>query len=309
MDTNQLFAMRLRAGDLLFTPKRNLLARELLSAAAVSKRQAQRIFSEGRIRVDGRALQAGDMLYAGDEVVLSLATPLTETLDTTRAPYKIRAFDPFFLAVEKPAGMLVHSDGSLAPNLTDELADFLHAQGAPLIPQAIQRLDVDTTGLVIFSLHEEFQATFDALVAGTGLHKSYLAIVEGAFPQTLTHIDASLGRDRHDAHRMRISPSGKVAHTRVKLLQVRGQLSLLQLELLTGRRHQIRVHLASVGHPIVGDTLYGSPAHTVGQPASYTDGLMLHAFREEFIHPLSGKHITVTTAFPKRFARLGFSTA
>ena len=205
--------------------------------------------------------------------------------------------DAWLLAANKPAGLLVHGDGTGAPTLTDDVRDHLAGEGRPTAGvQAVQRLDVETTGLVLFSLDKAAQASLDAQVAGHGMRKRYLAAVRGRFPGGTTTIDRPLGRDRHDARRMRVSPGGKPSQTLVTKLGEAGGLSVLAVELLTGRRHQIRVHLAAMGFPLVGDALYGG--------AQSRDGLMLHAYEERLAHPVTGEELALRTELPARFAPL-----
>ncbi len=210
--------------------------------------------------------------------------------------------DRWILAVEKPAGVLVHGDGTGAETLTDAVAAYLAGEGrADVRPQAVQRLDVETTGLVLFSLDAATQPALDAEVAGRDMRKVYLAVVAGRFPWGEKTIDAPIGRDRHDARKMRVCApgQGKAAQTRVRKLAFKGGRTLLEVELLTGRRHQIRVHLASLGFPIVGDTLYGGSAADSRRGES---GLLLHAFAEELTHPATGERLSLRTEWP---ARLG----
>ena len=203
--------------------------------------------------------------------------------------------DEVLLACDKPAGMLVHSDGTGTRTLTDAVAEHLAAAGRPDVrPQAVQRLDVETTGLTLFSLDKATQGALDAQVAGHGMHKRYLAVVAGRFPWANRVVSAPIGRDRHDARRMRACRpgQGKPAETRVTCLAQRGGRSLLLVELMTGRRHQIRVHLASLGFPIVGDALYGG--------ARSAAGLLLHAWSEDVTHPVTGETLHLETAWPER---------
>lgn len=215
--------------------------------------------------------------------------------------------DAWFVAANKPAGLLVHADGTGAPTLTDLVRSWLevrgeHERAAEL--QAVQRLDVDTTGVVLLSASKRSQAALDALVAShDGIEKRYLAVVRGVPAWERRDLDAPIGRDRHDARRMRAG-SGKPALSRVRVLAVAGprraRLSLVEVKLATGRRHQIRVHLASEGLPIVGDSLYGVPADRRG-----AHPLMLHAWRECLGHPVTGEPLAITAPVPPAFAKLG----
>ncbi len=210
--------------------------------------------------------------------------------------------DRWILAAEKPAGVLVHGDGTGAATLTDAVAAHLAGEGrADARPQAVQRLDVETTGLVLFSLDAATQPALDAEVAGRGMRKVYLAVVAGRFPWGEKTVDVPIGRDRHDARKMRACApgQGKPAQTRVRKLAFKGGRTLLEVELLTGRRHQIRVHLASLGFPIVGDALYGGARP---DPARGERGLLLHAFAEELDHPATDERLRLRTEWP---ARLG----
>ena len=212
-------------------------------------------------------------------------------MDEARVIYE----DEVLLACDKPAGVLVHGDGTGARTLTDAVAERLAAKGrAGVRPQAVQRLDVETTGLVLFSLDRASQPALDAQVAGHDMRKRYLAVVSGRFPWAQRDVRAPIGRDRHDARRMRVCRlgQGKPAETRVRRLAVAGGRSLLLVELGTGRRHQIRVHLASLGFPIAGDALYGG--------ARSPRGLLLHAWREELDHPVTGERLRLETAWPER---------
>lgn len=205
--------------------------------------------------------------------------------------------DEYLLAASKPADLLVHGDGTGALTLTDLVAEHLAAEGrGDVRPQAVQRLDVETTGLVLFSLDPATQPALDAQVAGHDMTKRYLVVVQGRFPSGEKTIDAPLGRDRHDARRMRVCAPGrgKPALTRVRRLAYAGGRSLLAVELGSGRKHQIRVHLAHLGFPIVGDTLYSG--------ARSASGLLLHAFEEELEHPSTHERLRLRTAWP---ARLG----
>ena len=215
--------------------------------------------------------------------------------------------DEWLLAADKPAGIIVHGDGTGQETLTDLVRGHLLATGqagAARELQAVQRLDRETSGVVLFSKSKEVQPKLDALVAEhAGISKRYLAVVRGSFPEQERLIELPLARDRHDARRMRADAAGKPSATHVRLLSTTGprakRLSLVECMLLTGRKHQIRVHLASQGYPIMGDALYGVPADRAGRTP-----LMLHAKSEQLVHPVTGEGLMITSPYPQRFARL-----
>ena len=270
-------------------------AQGLLAALVRSKPAVARAFEAGALARGGATLRRQDALVPGDVVTLALAPADAPHAGAGgaggaagrrgREELRVLYRDPFLMAVDKPAGILVHGDGTGARTLTDGVAALLGREGVPAAPQAVQRLDVDTTGVVLLS-HD--------------MRKRYLAVVEGSFDAGVRRLDAPLGRDRHDARRMRVSPRGKPALTLVTVLARRGGKSLLLLELGTGRRHQIRVHLAHAGHPIVGDALYGRAA---GGRAAGAGGLMLHAVCEELTHPATGRALRLEAGWPARFGK------
>ena len=225
--------------------------------------------------------------------------------------------DSYILAVNKPAGIIIHSDGTshageragmcAAETLTDHVRVYLENNGCVQQAQDVQalhRLDKNTTGIVLFSLDKETQPLFDELIRSRNVHKTYLAVVKGEFPEGEQDITLPIGRDRHDARRMRVSKTGKAALTHVRRLEVqrRGQStqSLMLAELGTGRKHQIRVHFSALGFPIVGDGLYGRTSPT--RTAAFTQvSLMLHAYELSFVHPVTGESLVLKTEWPSRF--------
>ena len=225
----------------------------------------------------------------------------------------VLAQDSYLLAVDKPAGIIVHADGTGARTLTDFVCEQLLRDGREAAAhdlQAVNRLDRDTTGIVLFSLDKRTQAAFDALVAGHGTRKRYLAIACGHPAWERTVVDAPLARDRHDARRMRVAPigSGQPAVTEATRLATRAAtqtapaLSLLDIELKTGRKHQIRVHMAHIGLPLLGDGLYGRPYRQGIRGKLYP--LMLHAYGMSFVHPVTGESLEIRAPYPKRMRKL-----
>lgn len=289
-----------RNGAVVLRVRSAMPARELLQQLLASKEQTRKVLARGGLRRQGVALLGSDELLPSDD--LELIFMAEEQTTASDGPVQVIYQDRLLMAVDKPAGILVHSDGTGADTLTARVQALLLCMGTTATAQAVQRLDVGTSGLVLFSLTREFQPALDAQVAGHDMRKRYLAVVEGtSWPRDgeLLRLDWPIGRDRHDAQRMRVGRGGKPSVTLVRVLSRQHGKTLLQVELQTGRRHQTRVHLAHAGHPIVGDTLYG------GRRCG--EGLMLHAWQERVVHPLTGETIELETQWPERFARMGFA--
>ncbi|MEY8437559.1 RluA family pseudouridine synthase [Atopobiaceae bacterium 24-176] len=272
--------------------------RELLLAAGVSRAAAAAAEAEHRVTCEGVALQAPVALEPGDVVVLALEAADPEFPDV--APADVAWSDPcgILLAVDKPAGLLVHPDGTGAECLADRVQARLAADGRVRCAHAVQRLDVDTTGLVLFSLAPEFQAAMDAQVADGSMEKRYLAVLAGNLARDLV-VEQPVGRDRHNARRMHVG-SGRPSLTRFSPMGTvplgGGRTgTLVEASIATGRRHQIRAHASWAGFPVVGDRLYGGPA---------ADALMLHGWRERFSHPLTWERVAVEAPVPASMAGL-----
>lgn len=273
-------------------------ALEFASSLLPSKAVVARVFARGQLQRDGEALQRTDRLDIGQVLTLTFHRP-DASPHVSAGTVDVVFRDRILLAVDKPAGLLVHSDGTTTPSLASFVQSLMAGEGLSAVAQPVQRLDVETTGLVLFSLTEEFQPALDAQVAGHEMHKCYLAMIDGRIPGSegaWLELDGPIARDRHDARKMRVGHCGKPSRTLVRTLTSRSGRTLLEIELATGRKHQIRVHLAHVGHPIVGDALYGGRRDS--------SGLMLHAWKERVQHPLTGERLELQTSVPNRFVRV-----
>jgi 23S rRNA pseudouridine1911/1915/1917 synthase len=212
--------------------------------------------------------------------------------------------DDFCLVVNKPAFVPVHppregEGGSLA-NL---VAGYYEATGQRVRVRHIHRLDAETTGAVLYAKNEWAQLSLDEQMRSKTVRRQYAAIVRGVPEPESGTIDAPIGRDRHHGGRRRVSPSGKRAVTHYETAEKWETVpaSLVRLRLDTGRTHQIRVHLQHIGHPLIGDLLYGGDSHPL------IDRQALHGERLEFLHPFDREPVSVTAPWPSDMIRLAES--
>nr|WP_076759750.1 RluA family pseudouridine synthase [Edaphobacillus lindanitolerans] len=228
----------------------------------------------------GGKLRWNEELAAG--VVLTLNVPETESAYVPEEGDLTVAYeDGHCLVVHKPAGIAVHpnvpgGNGTLLNRVTGRSLK----EGRPYA-EHVHRLDQGTSGLVLIARHPVAKALFDRMLEEKAIRRTYLAEISGRLRRPKGTIDAPIGRDRHHATRRRISPGGQTAVTHYEAVRAGNGTSLVSLDLDTGRTHQIRVHLAHLGHPIIGDTLYG------GRPSPA--GYRLQADRLSFTHPFTGE--------------------
>ena len=188
--------------------------------------------------------------------------------------------DELFLVVNKKAGMLVHDDGNHKLTLSDIVESYMARNYLLGSANPIHRLDVETQGMVVFSKSVIFQALIDQLLAKKQIKRDYIAFVEGRIEEgERIAIDAAIAKDRHNPKKQRVSKTGQNAKTVVHGIYAHNDYSVVKCELKTGRTHQIRVHLESIGHPILNDELYG-------RPSKKTENMGLVANHLEFYHPL-----------------------
>jgi 23S rRNA pseudouridine1911/1915/1917 synthase len=262
----------------------------------LSRAQVQRLIEQGAVQVAGRAVRPATRVAAGQEITLAIPPPVPATPQPEAIPLDVLYEDGDLLVVNKPAGMVVHpapghAGGTLVNALLARCPD-LAGIGGKLRPGIVHRLDKETSGLLVVAKHERAHRWLAAQLKARQMEKRYLALVDGA-PATATGtIDAPIGRDPRHSQRMAVVAGGREALTHFRLLRRYRHHALLEVRPITGRTHQIRVHLASIGCPVAGDRVYGRR-----QPTLPLTRHFLHAARLTF-QLLSGQTRTFEAPLP-----------
>ena len=255
----------------------------------LTRSRVRRLIDQGLVTVDGQpAAKAGLRLNAGQRVRVTLPPPEPSELEPEAIPLRIVYEDEDLLVVDKPAGMAVHpSPGHSRHTLVHAVLAHcpdLSGIGGVLRPGIVHRLDKDTSGLIIVAKHDAAHLSLARQLKERKVEKTYVALVEGRVRPQQGVIDAPIGRHPRHRKRMAVVENGRDARTRYRVLREVDGRSLVEVQPKTGRTHQIRVHLASIGHPVVGDTLYGKRSDVF--PRQF-----LHAQRLAFRHPRSGERM------------------
>ncbi|GMQ84460.1 MAG: RluA family pseudouridine synthase [Acidimicrobiia bacterium] len=274
--------------------------RAIASMWEVSRGQARKTIDAGKAERGGVALRPSDRVTVGDELVVAIAVAPV-TFEAEDIPFGVAYEDDDVLVVDKPAGLVVHPG---AGNASGTLANGLLARfdsAGELGPDRrwgiVHRLDRDTSGLLIVAKTAGAQATLQDALRAREISRHYLTLVAGRFDATTGTIEAPIGRDPSNPTRMAVTSAGRPArtHYRVSAAWDDQEVSLLSVELETGRTHQIRVHLRAIDHPVVGDPVYGPRRPVSGDPGR----TWLHAAELEFAHPSRPEDVVVQAPLPQ----------
>jgi 23S rRNA pseudouridine1911/1915/1917 synthase len=266
----------------------------------LSRSAAARLARAGRVTLNGRPARPSDTVRAGD--VLEYEPLPAESLEASpeAIPLTVVYEDADLVVVDKPAGMVVHpAPGHRSGTLVDALlgrGGTWSSVGGAARPGIVHRLDKGTSGLMLAARTDLAHRALAAQLADRTLARTYLAIARGAVTEPDQVVEGPIGRHPRDRLRMAVVERGRQARTHVRVLERRGGHTLVQCDLETGRTHQIRVHLAALGHPVAGDGVYGRPRP--GDP----DRPMLHAHRLRFRHPRTDASMTFESPPPADFA-------
>ena len=282
--------------------------------AAMSRSAAARLIEEGRVTENGAAAQKRRQVKAGEHYRLTLPAPTASEARPEAIPLNIVYEDEDLLVINKPCGMVVHPapgnpDGTLVNALLYHCGDELSGIGGVMRPGIVHRIDRDTSGLLVVAKNDEAHRGLSAQLSGHHIRRIYFALARGGFPTDGGTVDLPIGRHPTDRKKMAVirdaAHRSRDAVTHYTVLERFGAVTFLRLELETGRTHQIRVHMAAIGHPLLGDPVYGgAPAPFEKKHAALLPGQCLHAGELSFTHPRTGKEMHFTCPLPKNFEAL-----
>lgn len=259
---------------------------EIAALLPVPRKYFLRLASQGRIRVQDNLVRLH--VFPNEEAAFK----------AERQDVDVLYEDDFCLVVNKPAGMSVHpSEAGQGGTLASAVAYYYELTGQACAVRHIHRLDQDTTGAVLYAKNEWAHVLLDEAMRDKRIDRRYVALAEGVFKAKQGTIDAPIGKDRHHSGKRRVTVGGDQAMTHYRVLRQLKQAALVELELETGRTHQIRVHLSHLGHPLIGDVLYGGSARLFHRQA-------LHGERLTFEHPVTHELIEVHAPLPLDFQHL-----
>ena len=260
----------------------------------LSRTHAQKLIADGCVTVNGQKARAGLKLKAGDRVDIIIPPEPPSPLVPEGIPLDILYEDDDLMVVDKPAGLAVHpAPGHRSHTLVNAVLAHLPGllEAGDLRPGIVHRLDKDTSGLMLVAKNRRAQADLSAQFQARTVKKAYLVLVKGRLEPESGAIEAAIGRDPRHRQRMAVVTRGREARTEYRVLRYLGHYTLLEIRPLTGRTHQIRVHLAAIGFPVVGDATYGVTTPHLSRQ-------FLHASRLGFNLPSTGQYVEFTSPLP-----------
>ncbi|MED4586815.1 RluA family pseudouridine synthase [Brevibacillus choshinensis] len=264
----------------------------------VSRRLLIRAKFKGLITRNGQLVFVNEKLQAGDEIAVMVSEDAEETVAPEDMPLTIRYEDDDLMVIAKPSGLVVHPTGNhTGGTLANGVIAYWQKRGEHRRFRAVNRLDKDTSGLLIVAKNQWAHEQFSRMQQERTLHRIYQAIAEGVVESDEGKIDAPIGLAEDSFITRQVRHDGQTAVTHFRVLDRGNGMSHLELKLDTGRTHQIRVHMSSMGHPLAGDDLYGGSREYIGRQA-------LHASRLSFIHPRSGISLELTEPLPADMSHL-----
>lgn len=274
------------------------------SLDGLTRSQATRLIESGEIAVNGRAVSKSYKLAGGEDIAVTLPEPEPVEAVPQDIPLDVVYEDADVIVVNKPSGMVVHPapghpDGTLVNALLYHCAGTLSGIGGALRPGIVHRIDRDTSGLIIAAKNDAAHQYLSAQLADHTLARTYECIVVGSLREDRGTVDAPIARHPTDRKRMAVVAGGREAVTHWEVIARYPGYTHVRCRLETGRTHQIRVHMAYIGHPILGDTVYGAKKEVPG-----LTGQCLHAVGLRFLHPRTHEVVELSCPLPEEFTRM-----
>ena len=274
------------------------------SLDGLTRSQATRLIESGEVAVNGRAVSKSYKLAGGEDIAVTLPEPEPVEAVPQDIPLDVVYEDADVIVVNKPSGMVVHPapghpDGTLVNALLYHCAGTLSGIGGALRPGIVHRIDRDTSGLIIAAKNDAAHQYLSAQLADHTLARTYECIVVGALREDRGTVDAPIARHPTDRKRMAVVVGGREAVTHWEVIARYPGYTHVRCRLETGRTHQIRVHMAYIGHPILGDTVYGAKKEVPG-----LTGQCLHAVGLRFLHPRTHEVVELSCPLPDEFTRM-----
>ena len=276
----------------------------LSADGALTRSQAARLIAEGRVRVNGKPAAKSARLTGGETVTVDVPQLRETALPPQDIPLDVVYEDDDVIVVNKPTGLVVHPapghpDGTLVNALLHHCGDSLSGIGGEKRPGIVHRIDRDTSGLIIAAKNDAAHLALSAQLKDHSLSRTYECLVTGNMKQDSGTVDAPIGRGSADRKKMAVVPTGRRAVTHWEVVARYPGVTHLRCRLETGRTHQIRVHMAYIGHPILGDTVYGAK-----KPVPGLTGQCLHATGLRFVHPRTGEPVELHCPLPPEFTAM-----
>lgn len=267
----------------------------------LSRMMVQKLIENGNVLVDGKKRKISYKVQVGEVIELDIPEAKETGVKAEDIPLDIVYEDEDIIVVNKPKGMVVHPangnpDGTLVNAIMAHCKGSLSGIGGEIRPGIVHRLDKDTSGLLIVAKNDKAHINMSEQIKNREVKKIYIALVRGVVPENEATINMPIGRSTKDRKKMAVRKDGKEAITHFKVLKRYANYTLLEVKIDTGRTHQIRVHMAEIGHPVVGDMVYSNGKNEFG-----IQGQMLHAKSLDFKHPISGKQMHLEAEVPEVF--------
>ena len=267
----------------------------------LSRSMVQKLIKENRVFVNGKNEKESYKIKVNDNITIQIEEPKSSKLEAQDIPLNIIYEDNDIIVINKPKGMVVHPgngnpDNTLVNAVLAHCKGSLSGIGGEIRPGIVHRIDKDTSGLIIVAKNDKSHINLSEQIKNHEVTKIYTALVKGNISEDEATIDMPIGRDKKDRKKMSVTREGKEAVSHIKVVKRYGNYTLIRVKIDTGRTHQIRVHMAKIGHPVVGDEVYSSGKNEFG-----VKGQMLHSTILKFKHPISGKEIMLEAPLPQYF--------